>query len=492
MKSRRNLLLLAVSVAIVMIACSKDGKSTVIPGGAFGSSDGSQIYEPTTIALPPRNPNYTPTPGAPSPTTDACYLLEDKKTTPVSATMTVSSTVSEGAGRVPILVSLSEPVGRAIQLFISVVPVSGTARPDDFTQRQQTILFPCGTTQALPQIVLADDETREDNETFELEIHSAVAPADGSGQFVTLPPKATVTILDNDGPGGVRNGRIAYVERGVGDRSQIFSINPDGRSKVQFTQPDNNIQPDWSPDGTKIYFASGDIGSWELYSMSANGGNFRPVLRDPATGADRDPDDGFDPTVGEQMGPAVSPDGTKLLFSSSSTGDHEIWMVELATGTVTQVTDNSKDDFDPTWAPDGAMLAFSRQGEIYTKDGPTVGAAERAIGLGSAPDWGRNAAAECIAFHNVGDIIVRCATPGSVIEVTGDEGYEYDAGWSPDGTELLFIGSLGDNVPDFDSDEFRLWRVSVDAQALTAGIQTPVSGVLAGFPSSPDWGTARL
>ncbi len=54
--------------------------------------------------------------------------------------------------------------------------------------------------------------------------------------------------------------------------------------------------------------------------------------------------------------PAVSPDGTRIAFSARGW----IWVLDLATGRASRVSDGAHMDFRPAWSPDGAHLAFVR------------------------------------------------------------------------------------------------------------------------------------
>ncbi len=70
--------------------------------------------------------------------------------------------------------------------------------------------------------------------------------------------------------------------------------------------------------------------------------------------------------------PAPSPDGARIAFSSDLDGDDEIYIVEIATGLVSKLTDNDIGDGTPVWTPDGKTLVFQseRDGnrDIYSID----------------------------------------------------------------------------------------------------------------------------
>ena len=64
--------------------------------------------------------------------------------------------------------------------------------------------------------------------------------------------------------------------------------------------------------------------------------------------------------------PAWSPDGSRLAFVSSRSGDEEIY-VALADGSgVKRLTRLRGPDLSPAWSSDGRWLAWSSRGEIWT------------------------------------------------------------------------------------------------------------------------------
>jgi TolB protein len=56
--------------------------------------------------------------------------------------------------------------------------------------------------------------------------------------------------------------------------------------------------------------------------------------------------------------PAWSPDGTQIAFSSARSGNWEIFVIDIATGQETRLTDHPSMDLAPVWSPDGRELAF--------------------------------------------------------------------------------------------------------------------------------------
>lgn len=91
---------------------------------------------------------------------------------------------------------------------------------------------------------------------------------------------------------------------------------------------------------------------------------------------------------GNEYDAALSPSGTHLAFAWAPRLQNEygftsdIYVKDLATEAVTQLTDTSVPEHGPTWAPDGRFIAFIRQSEegCHIIVVPIWGGTERALG----------------------------------------------------------------------------------------------------------------
>jgi TolB protein len=54
-----------------------------------------------------------------------------------------------------------------------------------------------------------------------------------------------------------------------------------------------------------------------------------------------------------------SPDGTRIVFASRRSGNADIWMINSDGTQLTQLTTHPAYDFAPTWSPDGTKVAFT-------------------------------------------------------------------------------------------------------------------------------------
>jgi CSLREA domain-containing protein len=229
----------------------------------------------------------------------------------------------------------------------------------------------------------------------------------------------------------------------------IYAMNPDGNGVTQLTGTAGlDEQPAWSPDGSKIAFASmrndKNGTGLDIYVMNADGSN---VVR--LTSAKQD-----------DTAPAWSPDGTKIAFQSKRDGDPEIFTMNAADGSnQTQLTFNTKLDIEPNWSPDGRKLAFisDRKGtqNVWTMD--ASGANQAQITTSTKPDgspvWSPDGTK--IAFDSkrddntgsVADLYTVKPDGTSIVRLTNTKKEDVEPAWSRDGRKLVF-SSYRDGNPE--------------------------------------------
>lgn len=92
--------------------------------------------------------------------------------------------------------------------------------------------------------------------------------------------------------------------------------------------------------------------------------------------------------------PAWSPDGSKIAFASNRNGHYDIYVMQANGLLETRITSTDADDRHPTWSPDGSMIAFDRTVAGGTRTRVPLlyamtasGANETFLMIGEEPSW---------------------------------------------------------------------------------------------------------
>ena len=224
--------------------------------------------------------------------------------------------------------------------------------------------------------------------------------------------------------------------------------------------PGRDSSPSWSPEGKRIAFSSnrdarkGDF-IFEIYVMDADGGNPQNLTNN----------------LKDDQYPSWSPDGKRIVFSARRDGHFEnkfsitdeIYVMDADGGNQQRLTENRKNDWDPSWSPDGKRIAFSsdRKGdlenfEIYVIDadgGNQQKLTENRVDDGS-PVWSPDS--KRIAFHSDKDgnfenfeIYVMEADGGNLQNLTNSPHADVSPAWlnspfsvSPAGKKFTMWGWL--------------------------------------------------
>lgn len=124
----------------------------------------------------------------------------------------------------------------------------------------------------------------------------------------------------------------------------IFAISADGSSVVNLTQsPAAEAAVCWSPDGTRLAFASDRDGNEELYTIGVDGSGLMRLTEDP----------------GRDGAPVWSPDGSRLLFISNRDGNWEVYSLAADGSGETRLTNDPGTDLNAAWSPGGDLIAFT-------------------------------------------------------------------------------------------------------------------------------------
>lgn len=257
-------------------------------------------------------------------------------------------------------------------------------------------------------------------------------------------------------PNSYDNGQVACSQRVTGGiESAIFIYEPDGGNRKAITTSGYNIMPSWSRDGNRILFSS-KIGNeaMEIWVMDADGENKQQITFG---------------TQGRNFTPVESPDGTKIAYSSMqrNVGNPEVWVMDVdgnnqqrLTTTVVLPDQENVWSQHPSWSPDGERIVYastnSGQTQIWIMNSDGTNQRQITHGLGTdypdanVPVWSLDGSR--ITFwagleRRFGEVWTMNPDGSGARQVTStlDPSNSDDPHWSPDGTKIIFGMGQGGN-----------------------------------------------
>ncbi|MFC1693775.1 BamA/TamA family outer membrane protein [Candidatus Latescibacterota bacterium] len=149
---------------------------------------------------------------------------------------------------------------------------------------------------------------------------------------------------------------IAFASKaGDKDAIHIKKIMGDGFNKIIVPEMDAIYSPAWSPAGDKILFCGIKDGKLDLFTVEIETLTYQRLTNDY-----------FD-----ESNPHWSPDGTKIVFASDRlelpyehtinqiTGFYNIFIINSDGTNIRRITTNTFDDRDPYWSPEGDKIVFT-------------------------------------------------------------------------------------------------------------------------------------
>lgn len=194
----------------------------------------------------------------------------------------------------------------------------------------------------------------------------------------------------------------------------------------------------WREDVNKDGYIDGNDGG-QLYVLNLGSGELSQLT-----------DSGYYDTS-----PVWSPDGERVAFISNRGGNNDLYMIDIGSGELTRLTDTVELEWSPTWSPDGMQIAFQRAREI---------------------EYG---------LEEVHIFILRISD-GSLEQLTNQPNNDYAPDWSPDGRYIAFTreGPVVEEDKTFNGSMVYLKKLDTGEETrLTEGRYEPGNATF----STPKW-----
>lgn len=240
---------------------------------------------------------------------------------------------------------------------------------------------------------------------------------------------------DATGPEDTPEELIAFTGVPVGGTAsealEIFVVRPDGTDLRQLTDGLQAFGPAWSPDGSMIAFTSLDPADPNVFVMNADGSDQRRLT----TGSDR-----------SKLHVSWHPDGEELVYVDG-TAESELHAVAVEGGEPRLIHACPAGCQWPAWSPDGSELVMvtwpPREGTVVRD--PTIAFLNIATGelaplyeeldYGHQPSWSRDGT---LAFVEIGAVVLASAD-GTVLETLPSAHHVtwVSPSFSPDGSRIV-------------------------------------------------------
>lgn len=204
-------------------------------------------------------------------------------------------------------------------------------------------------------------------------------------------------------------GKLTFaVQAEAKDQYEIYTLQLEDGKLNQVTDNDiADIAPCWSPDGTKIVYASVVAGVYNLFLVNAEGGKPDQII---GSGAD----------MSEPRWEPAAAGGNRIAYQSNGFGDNNIYILDLSSRQYTMITQADSQETQASWSPDGRKIAYVSNAD------------------------------------NDFDIYVMDADGGNSVQLTKNDAYDSNPAWSPDGKQIAFISKRN---PD---PHFQLYVMNAD------------------------------
>ena len=172
---------------------------------------------------------------------------------------------------------------------------------------------------------------------------------------------------------------ITYLDFASG-KAKVYTMNINGGNKQLLGNfPGMTIAPRFSPDGNRIVMSASYEGNTNLYMMELASKQMTRLTSDPVI----------------DTSPTFSPTGDKICFNSDRGGKTQIYIMSTNGGPAERVSFGNGSYRTPVWSPRGDLIAFTKiaDGAFYIGVMKPDGSGERMLSQGwvvEDPSWAPN------------------------------------------------------------------------------------------------------
>ncbi|MGN6532632.1 MAG: TolB family protein [Ginsengibacter sp.] len=196
---------------------------------------------------------------------------------------------------------------------------------------------------------------------------------------------------------------LSNQEKNLGG-SIIYTVSIEGGEPKRITPKGPSYLHGWSPDGKQLVFCGDRNGEFDVYKISALGGNEIRLTQ----------------TKGLDDGPEYTPDGKYIYFSSVRSGLMQIWRMKPDGSDQEQITNDSLNNWFPHISPDGKSFVYISFLPEETAAG--IHPPYKHVYISMLPIDGK-------------------AEPKVIAYVYGGQGSMNTPDWSPDGKKIAFVSN---------------------------------------------------
>jgi len=269
--------------------------------------------------------------------------------------------------------------------------------------------------------------------------------------------------------GGSLIGSHIYFVRENGRTKEIWQMDYDGQNQKPLTHSGSlSIMPAVSPDGTKLAYTSFASGTPKLSIISTESG--RPLRF-------------YNQEASLNATPSFSPDGTTLYYASSASGLSQIYAANLDGTNFRRISVSKAIQVEPKVNPKGGVIAFVAgpgHQQIYrmNMEGADMERLTNGEGEASNPAWSPDGRLLLFAWtrgYATGGFNIFLMDPSTreYDQLTSNAGRNENPTWAPDGRHIVFTSNR--------TGSFQIYSMLADGSQL----QRLTS---AGVNRSPVWG----